>query len=174
MGVSKSIGFPEWSPADYDIIPHGMNNRKPRIIFICTGNSCRSQMAEGFMRKWAEGLIDIFSAGSKPDADVAPEAVQVMSELGIDISGARPKNMDIFAGENFDYVITVCDEAVDSCPNFHSADGKAIRLHMPFNDPYHASDDPEESIRIYREARDAIGGRIKQFLGDQFKIYPGD
>ena len=100
---------------------------KKRVLILCTGNSARSQMAEGLLRHDAGDRFEVESAGTKPSL-VRPEAIAVMKEVGIDISGHRSKSVDEFAGKNFDYVLTVCDNARESCPVFF---GKATRLHCP-------------------------------------------
>jgi arsenate reductase len=104
---------------------------KKRVLILCTGNSARSQMAEGLLRHDAGDRFTVESAGTKP-GQVRPEAIAVMKELGIDISGHRSKSVEEFAGQNFAYVLTVCDNAKESCPVFF---GKAVRLHHSFNDP---------------------------------------
>ena len=107
-----------------------MNARK-RVLILCTGNSARSQMAEGLLRHLAGGRFDVASAGIHP-TKVRPEAIAVMGELGIDISGQRSKSVDEFAGRNFDYVLTVCDNARESCPIFPST---TKTIHQSFTDP---------------------------------------
>src|SRR5438477_8217286 len=107
-----------------------MPNKK-RVLILCTGNSARSQMAEGLLRHDAGDRFDVFSAGTKP-SQVRPEAIAAMRELGIDISGHRSKSVDEFTGQQFDYVLTVCDKARESCPVFP---GKAFAIHRNFDDP---------------------------------------
>ena len=104
---------------------------RERVLILCTGNSARSQMAEGLLRHDAGDRFTVESAGTKPSS-VRPEAITVMKEVGIDITSHRSKHVDPFAGQNFDYVLTVCDNAKESCPVFF---GKATRLHHSFNDP---------------------------------------
>src|SRR5579863_6243106 len=104
---------------------------KKRVLILCTGNSARSQMAEGLLRQDAGDRFEVSSAGTKPGS-VRPEAIAVMRELGIDISGHRSKSVTEFDGQHFDYVITVCDSARESCPVFF---GSANRLHHSFDDP---------------------------------------
>ena len=128
-----------------------MNNKK-RVLILCTGNSARSQMAEGLWRHAAGDRWEVFSAGTKPSR-VRPEAIAVMKEIGIDISAHRSKSVDEFAGQEFDYVITVCDHASEICPVFP---GKTQRLHWPFEDP--------KDEAAFRKVRDQIQSRIKQFL----------
>ncbi|MCK9616378.1 MAG: arsenate reductase ArsC [Lentimicrobiaceae bacterium] len=124
-----------------------------KILILCTGNSCRSQMAEGFLRslhpEWK-----IFSAGTKPEKEVNPLAVKVMEEAEIDISHHQPKNIQQFIGYDFDYVITVCDNARESCPIFT---GKVKhRLHIGFEDPADARGNEEERLEVYRRIRNEI------------------
>jgi len=124
-----------------------------KILILCTGNSCRSQMAEGFLRslypEWK-----IFSAGTKPEKEVNPLAVKVMEEAGIDISHHQPKSIQQFIGYDFDYVITVCDNARESCPVFT---GKVKhRLHIGFEDPADARGNEEEKLEVYRRVRNEI------------------
>ena len=125
---------------------------KKRILILCTGNSARSQMAEGLFRHEAGDTHEVFSAGTKP-VPVRPEAIAVMKEIGIDISGHRSKSVDEFAGQEFDYVITVCANAKETCPVFP---GNTQRLHWPIEDPVRTE--------AFRNARDQIHGRINAFL----------
>ena len=136
---------------------------KQRILILCTGNSARSQMAEGLMRQEAGEQFDVFSAGTKPST-VRAEAIAVMREVGIDISSHRSKHVDEFAGQEFDIVVTVCDNAKESCPVFPA---RTLRLHWPFEDP--AAVEGPESVRLaaFRAARDQIQGRIKRFLQER-------
>ena len=133
-----------------------------RILFICTGNSCRSQMAEGLARVHDRGGVAAFSAGSRPADTVSPYAVRVMAEKGIDISGHRPKSVNGFAGQVFDCVITLCDSAKQSCPYF-PGDGR--RLHWSIPDPYDAGEG--EALAVYRRTRDDIEARIVKLLGEE-------
>ncbi len=138
-------------------------NDKKRILILCTGNSARSQMAEGLLREMGEGNLDVMSAGVAPSF-VRPEAVEAMSEVGIDISAHRSKSVDEFVGQNFDFIITVCDNANESCPVFP---GEAIRIHQSFEDP------PSESVgnyqsrlKIFRRVRDQIREWLEVFVGE--------
>lgn len=131
---------------------------KKRILIICTGNTCRSQMAEGFLKSFDKNL-EVFSAGTKAENVVNPFAVKVMAEKGIDISKQQPKSVDFFLGEPFDYVITVCDNAKEACPIF-TGDVKH-RLHIGFEDPADARGSDEEKLKVYRKIRDRIE---KEFL----------
>lgn len=128
-----------------------------RILILCTGNSARSQMAEGLMRRELPGT-EVFSAGTKPSL-VRPEAIAVMSEIGIDLNGHRSKSVDEFAGQEFDYVITVCDNANEACPIFP---GKTKRLHWPFEDPAGVQGTEEERGAAFRKVRDQILTKIRQ------------
>lgn len=128
-----------------------------KILILCTGNSCRSQMAEGIMR-YLQPEADIFSAGTKPEKEVNPYAVQVMSEMGIDISDQYPKSVNQFVKKSFDYVITVCDNAKQICPVFT---GKVqTRLHIGFEDPADATGSDEDKLVVYRKIRDQIFNRF--------------
>src|SRR5208282_4216956 len=115
---------------------------KKRVLILCTGNSARSQMAEGLLRHDSGPCFEVESAGTKPSA-VRPEAIAVMRELGIDISGHRSKSVEEFAGQNFDAVITVCDSARESCPLFF---GAAKRMHRSFEDPAARNGSEEERL----------------------------
>lgn len=133
---------------------------KPRVLFLCTGNSCRSQMAEGWLRHLAGDRFAVFSAGTHP-AGVNPDAVRVMNEAGVDISGQQSKSVGSFLGQHFAYVITVCDRANESCPIFP---GMARRLHWPFEDPAHARGSEEQRLAVFRRVRDQIAARLRQFV----------
>ncbi len=131
-----------------------------RILILCTGNSIRSQMAEGFFRKFKKDW-EVKSAGTNP-CGINPDAVKVMSDIGIDISGQRSKNVMQFTGDIFDYVITVCDHARDVCPVFP---GKVGLIHWSIKDPS-AVRGEEERLNYFRKARDEIRGRILDFLSN--------
>ncbi len=131
-----------------------------RVLFICTHNSARSQMAEALVNHDLSDLFRAFSAGTDP-ASVHPLAIEVMSEIGIDISYYRSKNMDEFAQEPFDYVITLCDQANESCPVFF---GGTKRLHMGFPDPAAAEGTREEKRGVFRMVRDQIRQEMENFL----------
>lgn len=128
-----------------------------RILILCTGNSCRSQMAEGVLRHYGGSRFEVFSAGTKP-SQVNPIAIQVMSEIAIDISKQRSKNVAEFRGQSFDTVITVCDSAKESCPVFP---GKTQMLHWPFPDPPHQKESSPEVLAEFRHVRDLIHERFK-------------
>ena len=136
-----------------------MSDRK-KLLFVCTGNSARSQMAEGLLRHIAGDRFEAFSAGTRP-TDIRPEAMRVMDEIGIDISGQYPKFVDKFIGQNFDYVVTVCDNANESCPLFP---GRAERLHWSFQDPAAVQGSEIERLSAFRKIRDEIRARIGSFL----------
>ena len=123
-----------------------------RLLVLCTGNSARSQMAEGLFRHAGGPGWEIFSAGTTPSR-VRPEAIAVMREIGIDISGQRSKSVDEFAGQPFDFVVTVCDNARDNCPVFP---GPAKRLHWSFEDPAAVSGDEHTRLDAFRRIRDQI------------------
>ena len=131
-----------------------------RVLILCTGNSARSQMAEGLLRHEGGDRFEVFSAGTRPSY-VRPEAIAAMSELGIDISGHRSKSVDEFAGQEFDYVITVCDDARESCPAFP---GRTRRIHWSFDDPAAVEGDDETRLAVFRRVRDQIRARLKSFL----------
>ena len=130
-----------------------------RVLILCTGNSARSQMAEGLLRHDAGNVFDVFSAGTKPTR-VRPEAITVMREVGIDISGHRSKSVDEFAGQDFDYVITVCDNAKESCPIFPA---KTKRLHWSIEDPAAVQGSEEEILTAFRRIRDELRARLQAF-----------
>jgi arsenate reductase len=136
---------------------------KKRVLVLCTGNSARSQMAEGLLRHDAGDRFEVFSAGTKPSR-VRPEAIAVMRECGIDISGQRSKSVDEFAGQPFDYVLTVCDNARDACPLFP---GGAERIHWSFEDPAAVEGSEAERLSAFRRIRDRIHERLTAFLGDR-------
>ena len=135
---------------------------KKKLLFVCTGNSARSQMAEGLLRHIAGDRFEVFSAGTQP-MDLRPEAIKVMDEIGIDISGHYPKFLDKFIGQNFEYVVTVCDNANESCPVFP---GRSERLHWSFQDPAAAQGSESERLSAFRKIRDEIRARIGRFLQD--------
>ena len=124
-----------------------------RILILCTGNSCRSQMAEGFLKSFDPNM-EVYSAGTKPSEQVHPKAVQVMNEIGIDISGNRPRDVGEFVTQSFDYVITVCNTARETCPVFLGKVGE--RLHIGFEDPAEATGTEEDILAVFRKVRDEI------------------
>lgn len=121
-------------------------------MFLCTGNSCRSQMAEGWANHLKSDVIDAYSAGIRP-IGVSSRAIKVMAEAGVDISNHRSKGMDEFRGIDFDYVVTLCDSAFENCPVFT---GKAKVVHKSFEDPHLSTLDEENVINIFRKVRDQI------------------
>jgi arsenate reductase len=132
---------------------------KKRVLILCTGNSARSQMAEGLLRHDAGDRFTVESAGTKPSV-VRPEAIAVMKEVGIDITSHRSKHVDEFAGRDFDYVLTVCDNAKESCPVFF---GKATRPHHSFNDPAAVEGTDEKRLGAFRKVRDELRAYLKKF-----------
>ena len=126
---------------------------KPTVLILCTGNSCRSHIAEGILRETAGDLLDVRSAGSKPAGYVHPKAIEVMKEIGIDISGHRSKHLDEFLGQEVETVITVCGNADQACPMFP---GQVNRHHWGFDDPAHATGTEEEQVAVFRGVRDEI------------------
>lgn len=130
-----------------------------RVLFVCTGNSARSQMAEGLLRHAAGDRFEVHSAGTQPKG-LSPYAVAVMREMGVDISHQRSKSVDEYVGQRFDYVITVCDSAKQACPAFP---GKARRLHWEIADPAAAEGASEEVIEAFRAARDELCQRVEEF-----------
>jgi len=134
---------------------------KKKVLFLCTGNSARSQMAEGFLRHMAGDKFEVFSAGIKP-TQINPLAIKVMAEAGVDISKHRSKSAMEFIGENFDYVITVCDNAKQTCPVFP---GNYEKVHWDLEDPAIAQGAEEEKLEIFRKTRD----KIKEFILDFLK-----
>ena len=133
---------------------------KQRILFLCTHNSARSQMAEGLLRHLAGDRFEVFSAGTQATV-VQPMAIRVMAELGIDISGQKSKTLDRYLDKSFDAVITVCDRANEACPVFNRA---LRRLHWSLPDPSQATRYEEEQLAKYRQVRDAISFRIETEL----------
>lgn len=137
-----------------------MNAPEFSVLFLCTHNSARSQMAEIFLRHHGRGRIATYSAGSEP-SQVHPLAVQVMAESGFDIAKARSKALDEFLGQDFDYVITVCDQANESCPVFP---GDPKRIHWSFPDPSAVKGSEEERLRAFRSVRDQLNMRLQTWL----------
>ncbi|MEW6196724.1 MAG: arsenate reductase ArsC [Bacteroidota bacterium] len=139
---------------------------KKKILILCTGNSCRSQMAEVFLKSFDNNL-EVFSAGTKPSSQVHPKAIQVMKEVGIDLSRNYPKNADQFINDSFDYVITVCDNAKESCPVFIGKVGK--QLHIGFEDPAEAVGTEEAILSVFRKVRDQIKLRFEKFYRENIR-----
>jgi arsenate reductase (thioredoxin) len=131
-----------------------------RVLILCTGNSARSQMAEGLLRHEGGDRFVVASAGIEP-TQVRPLAIEVMREIGIDISGNRSKSVDEFVGQEFDYVITVCDNANEHCPIFP---GKTQRLHWGFEDPAAVEGEEATKLAVFRRVRDEIRERLRSFI----------
>jgi len=131
-----------------------------KVLFVCTGNSCRSQMAEGLLRFHGAGEFEVYSAGTSPSV-LNPKAIEVMQELGLDISHQESKSIDKYIDYQFDYVITVCSNAAKNCPIYP---GETQMLHWNLDDPAEAKGDEEEVLKVFRKIRDEIGGRIRGFL----------
>ncbi len=132
---------------------------KKRVLFLCTHNSARSQMAEGLLRKSGGDQFEVFSAGTEATR-VHPLAIEAMRELGVDISKQRSKTLDEYVGQDFDYVVTVCDRANESCPIFP---GDPERIHWSFEDPSLAKGTEQQRLQVFRRVRDAILGRLRLF-----------
>ena len=130
-----------------------MNTAKPTVLILCTGNSCRSHLAEGILREVAGDILDVQSAGSKPAGYVHPLAIAAMKEIGIDISAHRSKSMTEFMDKNVETVITVCGNADAACPIFP---GQVNRHHWPFEDPAHAPGTDAEKLEVFRRVRNEI------------------
>lgn len=137
---------------------------KKRVLILCTGNSARSQMAEGLLRHG--GGADKFAVESAGviSSFVRPQAIEAMKEIGIDITGHRSKSVEEFTGQEFDFVITVCDNAKESCPVFP---GKTERIHWSFDDPAEAEGSNEEKLEVFRRVRDEIRTRLQEFISNQ-------
>lgn len=137
-----------------------------KVIILCTGNSCRSQMAEGFLKQFDQTL-EVFSAGTSPANQVHPKAIQVMQEIGIDISKNEPEKVDKYLDQTFDYVVTVCGSAKESCPNFLG--NVAHRVHIGFEDPADATGTEEEIIAEFRKIRNEIERDFLSFYNEKLK-----
>lgn len=131
-----------------------------KILILCTGNSCRSQMAEGFLESF-DSRMYVFSAGTHPAPHANPNAVAVMKEVGIDISQNEPQSVDLYLADSFDYVITVCDDARENCPYFSG--NVRHRMHIGFEDPAKAQGTAEEILGVYRKIRDQIREEFLKF-----------
>ena len=135
---------------------------KQRVLILCTGNSARSQMAEGLLRDLAGARFEVESAGTRPTA-LRAEAIEAMREAGIDIGGQHSKSVDEFDGQRFDYVITVCDHARESCPVFPAG---TERIHWGFDDPAAAEGNEEKRLAAFRRVRKEIEARLRAWLED--------
>ena len=143
-----------------------MSNRKKRVLFLCTGNSCRSQMAEGLLRELGGHRHEALSAGAAPAGYVHPQAVEVLREIGIDISRHASKSITDFLPPNGvppDLIVSVCDAAAENCPTFP---GNVERLHWHFDDPAHATGSDEEKMTCFRRVRDEMRSAIEAFVRD--------
>ena len=137
-----------------------MDSDRRRVMFVCTHNSARSQMAEGMLRAMGGDTFEVFSAGTEATG-VRPEAIAVMDEIGIDISGHTSKSLAPFMGESFSWVITVCDEAAEACPTFP---GAASMAHWSIPDPSAADGALDARLEAFRAARDTIADRVRQLV----------
>jgi len=133
---------------------------KPRVLILCTGNSCRSHMAEGILRAAAGEVVEVHSAGSNPAGYVHPKAIAALAEIGLDISGHASKHMNEFLDRDIDTVITVCGNADQACPVFP---GQVHRYHWPFDDPAHAEGTEEEVMEEFRRVRDEIRRLFEEY-----------
>ena len=140
-----------------------------RVLILCTANSARSQMAEGLLRHEAGPLCEVSSAGTKPTR-VRPEAIAVMGEAGIDISGHHSKSVEEFLGQDFDFVITVCDNARETCPVFPA---RTRRIHWSIEDPAAVNGSAEERLDAFRHARDELQEKLRAFVRQQI-AQPGE
>lgn len=135
-------------------------NEKKRVLILCTGNSARSQMAEGLLRHFGGDKFEVESAGVI-SSFVRPQAIEAMKEIGIDISSHRSKSVDEFAGQKFDYVITVCDNAKENCPFFPAS---TERIHWSFDDPAETKGNNEEKLAVFRRVREEIKEKLSGFF----------
>ncbi|MEM7147921.1 MAG: arsenate reductase ArsC [Verrucomicrobiota bacterium] len=139
---------------------------KPLILILCTGNSCRSQMAEALLRQTAGDYLEVASAGSKPAGYVHPLAIEALKELDLDISSAESKHLDQFLDRDVDTVITVCGNADQACPTFP---GQVHRHHWPFDDPAHATGSDEEKLAEFRRVRDELSTKFTAYAHSRLK-----
>jgi arsenate reductase (thioredoxin) len=136
-----------------------------RVIFVCTHNSARSQMAEGMLRAWGGDEFEVFSAGTEATR-VRPEAIAVMAEVGIDIGSQTSKTLEAFLGQSFDWLITVCDQAREACPTIP---GVRQQAHWSIDDPSDLQGDKAARLRAFRKARDELGDRVRAFMRDDLR-----
>jgi arsenate reductase len=136
---------------------------KKSVLILCTGNSARSQMAEGLLKHITKGEYEVYSAGTHPSI-VRPEAIKVLAEIGIDISGNRSKSIEEFSGQDIDYVLTVCDNAKENCPYFPA---KTKLIHHAFNDPAEVEGDENERLNAFRRVRDEIAIFLESFVKNE-------
>jgi len=137
-----------------------VNDKKLRVLFLCTHNSARSQMAEALLRHHSRGEVEVYSAGNEP-GNVHPLAVRAMAESGIDISSAESKSLNQFIGQDFNYVITVCDRANETCPVFP---GDPKRIHWSYEDPSAVEGPEEERLKAFRDVRNLLNMRLQNWL----------
>jgi arsenate reductase len=133
-----------------------------RVLFLCTGNSCRSQMAEALLRRDGQSTVEVCSAGMNPTA-VNPMAIRVMAEMGVDLAGYKSKGVGQYEGDFFDYVITLCGDAREICPTFP---GTPLKLHWALPDPARAEGTEEERLKVFREVRDEIAHKVEDLLSE--------
>ncbi len=143
---------------------------KLKVLFLCTGNSCRSQMAEGLVRHYLSKRWKAYSAGTQPKSSVHPLAIKAMAEVGIDISKRKSKTVDKYKDKKFDLVVTVCDEAAEECPVWLGS-GKVV--HISFPDPAKARGSEEEQLAVFRTVRDDICRRVLYYLANGRVLIPG-
>jgi len=143
---------------------------KKKVLFLCTGNSCRSQMAEGFVKHDLPKKWKAYSAGTKPSGYVHPMAIEAMAELGIDISKRKSKSVEKYKKKKFDLVVTVCDNAAEECPIWL---GKGHVEHIEFPDPAEAEGTEEEKMLVFRTVRDDIRRRVLYYLANDRVLVPG-
>lgn len=136
-----------------------MVDRKPRVLFLCTHNAARSQMAEAILRDLTKGTVDVYSAGNEP-TEVHPLAIRALRDMGIDITGQRSKHVDEFAGQPFDYVITLCDSAREVCPIFP---GHPERIHWGFPDPGAVEGTDEVRLAAFKQTATELSMRLRPF-----------
>ncbi len=144
-------------------------NHKPKVLILCTGNSARSQMAEGFLNQIGSGRFEAYSAGVEPKG-LNPLAIKVMREIQIDISHHKSKSLELYINDKFDFVITVCDSANEKCPVFP---GDYKRIHWSFDDPAGPGGDEEIKLVVFRRVRDEIKDRVSAWVTDQEKLIKG-
>ncbi len=137
-----------------------------RVLVLCTGNSCRSQMAEGLLKS-LDADIEVHSAGTEPAPQTHPDAVAVMDEIGIDIRSGQPKSVDEFLGQSFDWVVTVCDDARETCPAFTGE--VKNRIHIGFEDPAKAEGPRDKVLGVFRRVRDEIRDQFTKFYRERIK-----
>ena len=135
-------------------------DRKPRLLFLCTHNAARSQIAEGILRDLSKGTVEVYSAGTEP-TDVHPLAIRALQEVGTDISAQRSKYVDEFAGQTFDFVVTLCDNAREVCPVFP---GAPERIHWSFSDPGAVQGTEEERLQSFSQTARELAMRLRPFL----------